>query len=79
MIICQLLRRPLKQYAKSANIPGFRKGMVPTGVIKKMHGPAVYTEEVLRSIEKGLLDYLDQEKLDIFAQPSPVQTMMPVL
>ncbi|MFT3703330.1 MAG: trigger factor [Agriterribacter sp.] len=63
--------KALKQYAKSANIPGFRKGMVPAGVIKKMHGPAVYTEEVLRSIEKGLLDYLDQEKLDIFAQPLP--------
>ena len=63
--------KALKQYAKSANIPGYRKGMVPSGVIKKMHGPAVYTEEVLRSIEKGLVDYLDQEKLDIFAQPLP--------
>ncbi|MGN6435054.1 MAG: trigger factor [Agriterribacter sp.] len=63
--------KALKQYAKSASIPGFRKGMVPTGVIKKMHGPAVYTEEVLRSIEKGLMEYLDQEKLDIFAQPLP--------
>ncbi|MBX3257365.1 MAG: trigger factor [Chitinophagaceae bacterium] len=63
--------KALKQYAKSANIPGFRKGMVPAGMIKKMHGPAVYTEEVLRSIEKGLIDYLDQEKLDIFAQPLP--------
>lgn len=63
--------KALKQYAKSANIPGFRKGMVPSGVIKKMHGPAVYTEEVLRSIEKGLVDYLEQEKLDIFAQPLP--------
>lgn len=63
--------KALKQYAKSANIPGFRKGMVPAGVIKKMHGSAVYTEEVLKSIEKGLMDYLDQEKLDIFAQPLP--------
>ena len=63
--------KALKQYAKSANIPGFRKGMVPAGVIKKMHGPAVYTEEVLRSIEKGLVEYLDKEKLDIFAQPLP--------
>lgn len=63
--------KALKQYAKSATIPGFRKGMVPAGVIKKMHGPAVYTEEVLRSIEKGLMEYLDQEKLDIFAQPLP--------
>lgn len=61
----------LKRYAKSANIPGFRKGMVPAGVIKKMHGSAVYTEEVLKSIEKGLMDYLEQEKLDIFAQPLP--------
>lgn len=63
--------KALKQYAKSANIPGFRKGMVPAGVIKKMHGAAVYTEEVLRSIEKGLVDYLETEKLDIFAQPLP--------
>lgn len=63
--------KSLKNFAKSANIPGFRKGMVPAGMIKKMHGPAVYTEEVLRSIEKGLLDYLEQEKLDIFAQPLP--------
>lgn len=63
--------KALKQYAKSANIPGFRKGMVPAGMIKKMHGPAVYTEEVLKSIEKSLVDYLQQEKLDIFAQPLP--------
>ncbi|HRP32502.1 MAG TPA: trigger factor [Agriterribacter sp.] len=63
--------KALKHYAKSANIPGFRKGMVPAGIIKKMHGSAVYTEEVLKSIEKGLLDYLEAEKLDIFAQPLP--------
>ena len=65
--------KALKQYAKTANIPGFRKGMVPTGIIKKMHGPAVYTDEVLKSIEKGLTDYLQQEKLDIFAQPLPTE------
>ena len=63
--------KALKHYAKTANIPGFRKGMVPAGMIKKMHGPAVFTEEVLRSVEKGLTDYLRQEKLDIFAQPLP--------
>lgn len=63
--------KALKQYAKSANIPGFRKGMVPAGIIKKMHGNAVYTEEVLKSIEKGLVDYLQKENLDIFGQPLP--------
>lgn len=69
--------KSLKQYAKSANIPGFRKGMVPSGVIKKMHGPAVYTEEVLKAIEKQLLGYLEQEKLDIFAQPLPAEDNNP--
>ena len=63
--------KALKHYAKTANIPGFRKGMVPAGMIRKMHGPAVFSEEVLRSVEKGLMDYLRQEKLDIFAQPLP--------
>lgn len=63
--------KSIKQYAKNANIPGFRKGMVPVGMVRKMHGPAVFTDEVLRSIEKGLVDYLQNEKLEIFAQPLP--------
>jgi trigger factor len=37
--------KSLKNYSKTANIPGFRKGMVPTGMIKKMHGQAVFTDE----------------------------------
>lgn len=61
----------LKQYAKQANIPGFRKGMVPAGMIRKMHGPALFADEVLRSVEKSLMNYLQTEKLDIFAQPLP--------
>ncbi len=63
--------KALKHFSKTANIPGFRKGMVPTGVIRKMHGPALFADEVLRSIEKGLIDYLQEEKLDIFGQPLP--------
>ncbi len=64
--------KTLKSYSKSANIPGFRKGMVPTGIIKKMHGQAVFSEEVLKSVEKELTRYMDDEKLDIFAQPLPL-------
>lgn len=63
--------KQLKQFAKNANIPGFRKGMVPSGMIRKMHGPALYADEVLRSVEKGLMDYLREQQLDIFAQPLP--------
>lgn len=64
--------KSLKNYSKSANIPGFRKGMVPTGMIKKMHGPAVFTDEVLRTVEKELTGYMETEKLEIFAQPLPL-------
>ena len=64
--------KTLKIYSKTANIPGFRKGMVPTGIIRKMHGQAVFTDEVLRSVERELTRYMDDEKLDIFAQPLPV-------
>jgi len=64
--------KSLKNYSKTANIPGFRKGMVPTGMIKKMHGPAVFTDEVLRTVEKELNGYMTAEKLEIFAQPLPL-------
>ena len=64
----------LKKYAKTANIPGFRKGMVPVGVVKKMYGHGVFTEEVLKNVEKSLNDYLTSEKLEIFAQPLPLDS-----
>ncbi len=64
--------KSLKNYSKSANIPGFRKGMVPVGMVKKMHGQAVFTDEVLRTVEKELTKFMTEEKLDIFAQPLPL-------
>src|SRR5690606_9476192 len=64
--------KSLKQYGKSANLPGFRKGMVPAGLIKKMHGQSVFTEEVLRAVENELTRYMNDEKLEIFAQPLPL-------
>src|SRR4051812_3464511 len=64
--------KSLKSYSKSASIPGFRKGMVPTGVIKKMYGQSVFTDEVLKTVEKELTNYMQNEKLDIFAQPLPL-------
>ena len=62
----------LKKYAKTANIPGFRKGMVPAGLVKKMYGQGVFSDEILRRVEAELNSYLNKEQLDIFAQPLPL-------
>ncbi len=64
--------KAIKNYSKQANIPGFRKGMVPVGMVKKMYGSSVFADEVLKSVEKGLSDYMVSEKLEIFAQPLPL-------
>src|SRR5687767_2154232 len=64
--------KTLKEYSKKANIPGFRKGMVPSGLIKKMYGPSLFTDEVLRSVDRELISYLQNDKTDIFAQPLPM-------
>jgi trigger factor len=66
--------KALKEYSKKANIPGFRKGMVPAGLIKKMYGPSLFTDEVLRSVDRELIGYLETDKMEIFAQPLPLET-----
>lgn len=68
--------KKLKEYSKTANIPGFRKGMVPAGMIKKMYGPSIFSDEVLRGVEKQLYTYLNEEKPEIFAQPLPLESDM---
>ncbi len=64
--------KKLKEYSKNANIPGFRKGMVPAGMIKKMYGGSIFTDEVIKTVEKELYNYLNAEKPEIFAQPLPL-------
>jgi len=61
----------LKQYAKQANIPGFRKGMVPAGVIKKMYGQSLFMDGVMKVMEKELTDYITNEKLQLIGTAIP--------
>ncbi len=63
--------KAIKEYSKKANIPGFRKGMVPSGLIKKMYGNSLFVDEVLKTVDKEVINYLETEKLEIFAQPLP--------
>lgn len=71
--------KKVKEYSKTANIPGFRKGNVPAGMVKKMYGTAIYTDEVLRTVEKELYSYLQTENPDIFAQPMALENGAPKL
>lgn len=61
----------LKDYRKTANIPGFRKGHVPMGMIKRQYGQAVLADEVNKLIQESLNNYLTEEKLDILGNPIP--------
>ena len=63
----------LKDYRKQANIPGFRKGQVPMGLIKKQYGKAVLVDEVNKLIQENLNKFLTEEKLDVLGNPLPKQ------
>lgn len=62
----------LKDYRKTANVPGFRKGHVPMGMIKKQYGQSVMLDEVNKLVQKSLNDYLTEEKVELLGQPLPV-------
>ncbi len=61
----------LTDYRKTANIPGFRKGHVPMGMVKKQYGKAVLVDEVNKLLQDALNKYLTEEKLDVLGQPLP--------
>ncbi|MDH3323696.1 MAG: trigger factor family protein, partial [Flavobacteriaceae bacterium] len=61
----------LTDYRRTANIPGFRKGHVPMGMVKKQYGKAVLVDEVNKLLQDALNKYLTEEKLDVLGQPLP--------
>lgn len=65
------VEKVLSNYRKNANIPGFRKGHIPMGMVKKQFGKAVLVEEVNKLLQDKLNTYLTEEKLDILGNPLP--------
>jgi trigger factor len=63
----------LKDYARKANIKGFRQGKVPAGVIKKMFGKSILVEEVNHIVSHSVSDYIRDQKLKILGDPMPNQ------
>ena len=65
------VEKSLRDYRKKANMPGFRPGNVPIGLIKKMYGKAVVAEEINNLVSQGLADFIEENNLPILGQPLP--------
>lgn len=61
----------LKDYRKTASIPGFRKGHVPMGIVQKQYGMAVRVDEVNKLLQDALGKFLSEEKIDVLGNPLP--------
>lgn len=61
----------LKNQRKKVNMPGFRPGMVPMGLIQKQYGSAVLAEELNRVVNSSLQQYLSENKVEILGNPIP--------
>lgn len=66
------VNKVLSDYRKKANIPGFRKGHVPMGMIKKQYETAVTADEVNKLLQENLDHYIREEKLNLLGNPLPV-------
>jgi trigger factor len=65
------VEKTLKDYRKKANIKGFRPGMVPIGLVKKMYGKAVQLDEINKLVSENIQKYLTDEKIEVLGDPIP--------
>jgi trigger factor len=63
--------KQLKDFQHKANIPGFRPGKVPVGLVRKMYGKAIVADEVNKIISDSLAQYIQDEKLEVLGNPLP--------
>lgn len=63
--------KTLKSYRKKANIPGFRQGQVPMGLIKKQFGMSVVADEVNKLLGEKIYDYIKENKIQMLGEPMP--------
>lgn len=68
----------LKNIRKNANMPGFRKGMVPAGLIKKQYGTQVKAEEVNKLLQDGIFNYIKDNKVNMLGEPLTSEKQKPV-
>ena len=65
------VEKALREYRRKANVPGFRPGMVPMGIVKKMYGKGVLAEQSYRIASNAVFEYLQNEKIDYLGDVIP--------
>ena len=68
------VEKNLRGIRQKANFPGFRKGMVPMGMVKKMFGKSALAEEVNKLISENITAYIRDNHLHILGEPLPSET-----
>ena len=63
--------KKLREARKKANIPGFRPGMVPAGLIKKMYGKQMVAEEINKMVSDSLYNYIRENDVNVLGEPLP--------
>ncbi len=66
------VEKALKEQAKKANLPGFRKGMVPVAHMKRMYGKSILVEEINTLLSETLTKHLTDNKVEVLGQPLPL-------
>jgi trigger factor len=65
------VEKKLREYRKKANVPGFRPGMVPVGLMKKMYGKSILAEEINKMLSDELYNYIRENNVNILGEPLP--------
>ena len=71
------VEKTLKNYRKKAQVPGFRPGMVPMGMIKKQYGTAAKVDEVNKVLGEKLYAYIQENNIQMLGEPLPNEKQVP--
>lgn len=72
------VEKTLKNYRKKANVPGFRPGMVPMGMIKRQFGTTVKVDEINKLLGEQIYKYVQENKIKMLGEPMPSDKQVPV-
>lgn len=72
-----LVEKKLKEYGRKVQMPGFRPGKVPAGMVKKMYGTSILIDEVNNLLSQKVYEHIQEENLNILGSPLPSDSSQP--